>query len=151
MLQRALQYADLGYTTISVGIEWNVDLNTKKLTFKSGWPQSGLPTACYHPHIDPSSNGLAIVTGPKSDLVVIDCDRAKSVNVVDGLDHFHSLVSMNGLPDNTPVALSGSVSRRWCRSCLWPCFHVPCTSHMSNIWLHAQSIPAHQQAGCKIQ
>ena len=56
-----------------------------------------------------SGNGLTIVTGDASDMIVVDVDALKDKEVgkiQDGWPLFSALIDKHGLPDNTPVAIN---------------------------------------------
>lgn len=114
MLGHACLLARKGYTPVSVDLGW--DNNKKKLSFPyKAWQTATPCTPDSHPMVSDSYNGLVLVTGQASDLVVIDTDRAKAgVDAADGLEHFREVVSRRGpLPDNTVVAATGSGGRHY--------------------------------------
>lgn len=116
MLSHACHLSSLGYTPVSVSLSWNHDKNKKELVFPfSAWQTASPCTLTQHPMVSDVYNGLMIVTGKASDVVVIDTDRAKpDEDLEDGLAHFESVLkSRGGLPANTMTAVSGSGGKHY--------------------------------------
>ena len=116
ILNEALRLAALGYTTVSLNVEWDNTKSKKSLKFAmNGWQKAQLPTLEQHPSIMPNHNGLAIVTGLSSDVLAIDADPLKpgEDGVVDGVQHMTDMIISHGLPDGVPLAVTGSGGRHY--------------------------------------
>ena len=115
ILDEALRLSALGYTTVSVNVMW--DGSRKKLTFPSnGWQKAEAPTAASHPHVLEAHNGLAMITGRASDVLVVDADPIKPADgdaLADGIAHMQACAARHGLPDGAPLAATGSGGRHY--------------------------------------
>ncbi|KAG0007943.1 hypothetical protein BGZ80_004048, partial [Entomortierella chlamydospora] len=111
----AQRYVDLGYTAVGINLSWDDDMQQKRFVPKKLWQHATLENwRCY---FDKRDNGIAIVTGEASDLLVVDCDLQKpkdaKSNVRCGMLAFASWVSAKGLPANTPIQESASGGRHY--------------------------------------
>ena len=65
----------------------------------------------YHEFVDYRDNAVAIITGEASDLLVIDADHLKVKEqgiVQDRLQLLNGLIMQHGLPEQTPIQMTGS-------------------------------------------
>lgn len=101
---------DQGHVPIGIRLQWMQQTSKKKIVFKHLWQRTTLGTS--RDFFSPDDNGIALVTGGASDLIIIDCDVLKDSErddgVQDGLVLFQELVQKHGLPENTPVQRTAS-------------------------------------------
>ena len=100
-----------GYTVMGIEISWNVDRNKKDVKFKSNW-QTATPETCLHAFFSKDDQGLAIVTGDKSDVLAVDLDIPKPKDIEqgvgDGLAIVTALIEQHGLHPSVPIARTAS-------------------------------------------
>jgi putative DNA primase/helicase len=100
----AKAFIDMGFVPMGIYLWWDKQANRKKQRFKPMWNRVTFGT--YRDYFQTDDNGIALITGEPSDLIVIDCDvlkeSDKSSGVGDGLAAFQALVREHGLPDHTP-------------------------------------------------
>lgn len=100
----ACQYHELGYTVASCKLRL-ADTGKKDIKFAKSWG-AATRANCLVDYIDDHHNGLIIVTGKASDLLVVDCDTkdpAKS-----GVTKWQQLVQKHGGVTSSPVVRSAS-------------------------------------------
>jgi len=104
----ANSFVALGFVPIGAWIRWDELACRKVFKASSAWQRATLGT--YKEFIDGTHNGLAVVTGEASDLIVIDCDLLKDSekDVRDGVALFKELIDMHEIPENTPIQRSAS-------------------------------------------
>lgn len=106
----ALKYRKLGYISIGLSVRWDSGHQQKRLELPQHWPSATLDTSPQY--FNKHNNGIALLTGDKNDLYVIDCDvlkeKDRELGILDGTDAFKALVDRYGLPDNCPCAQSAS-------------------------------------------
>lgn len=115
MLDAAVLLGEHGFATFSVSLRWNHAKAGKEIHFPfAEWNKAGPATPDHHPLVSDRYNGLAIVTGRASDVLVIDADRAKPGEAcADGVEVMERLAGQQGLPESTLVAHSGSGGRHY--------------------------------------
>lgn len=94
---------------MGIKLFWNDTTNKKGITFKAVWERATLET--YRSFFHGDDNGIALVTGEASDLIVIDVDILKESEqgtVRDGMTFFSNKIKDFGLPDNTPIQKTAS-------------------------------------------
>jgi len=110
----ALDFVRHGYVPIGIHISWNDSTNEKQIVWPNRWTSATLDTSVQY--FSKYNNGIAILTGDKSDLIVIDCDVLKakdaSNGMLDGVEIFKALIDKYGLPE-CPVARSSSGGRHY--------------------------------------
>jgi len=106
---QGLDFAKLGFVSIGVTIAWDDDKNQKNVAFPKRWTSATLES--FDQYFDKHNNGIALLTGDKSDLIVIDCDVLKekdvSLGTLDGVEVFQALIDKYGIP-NCPIAQSAT-------------------------------------------
>ncbi|KAF8976748.1 hypothetical protein BGZ46_007992 [Entomortierella lignicola] len=109
------KYFNLGYTAMKIRLTWDEEAQQKKIMFKKLW-QHATPEN-WRSYFDQRDNGVAIITGEASDLIVVDCDLQKpkdvESNVHCGMLAFTSWIQEKGLPENTPIQESASGGRHY--------------------------------------
>ena len=83
VLSAATEYQEKGYVVVPVLLTED-DKGQKRPIFDKGWQQASL-SGCLDLFGRARYNGLAIKTGPETNLIVIDCDVPKAKDVQDGL------------------------------------------------------------------
>ncbi|KAF8924262.1 hypothetical protein EDD21DRAFT_429505 [Dissophora ornata] len=108
----AKTFTELGLVPVGIRLQWNQQASRKKIEFKPMWQRAKLGT--YKDYFNNEDNGIALVTGEPSDLIVVDCDVQKDSDrdngIQDGMALFGALVEQHGLPENTPIQRSASGS-----------------------------------------
>ncbi|KAF8958825.1 hypothetical protein BGZ46_001883 [Entomortierella lignicola] len=106
----AQKYIKEEFVPMGIHLQWSQENDRKKIGFKPMWPRATLKT--YKDYFSREDNGIALLTGEPSDLVVIDCDVQKDSDrengIQDGIALFANLVEQHGLPENTPIQRSPS-------------------------------------------
>lgn len=86
----------------------------KQFCFKSGWNHCTLDTT--REFIAEHDNGLALITGDRSDVIAVDVDKMKPGDTeegrLDGLQLIDDLIQQHG-PLECPTQLSGSGGRHY--------------------------------------
>ncbi|KAF9424629.1 hypothetical protein BGZ76_003495 [Entomortierella beljakovae] len=105
------RYFDLGYAAVGIKLSWDEEAQQKKIGFKKLWQHATLEN--WREYFEErSDNGVAIITGEASDVIVVDCDLQKpkdlDSNIHCGMLAFTSWVQEKGLPENTPIQESAS-------------------------------------------
>ena len=101
----ACQYHELGYTVATCKLRLNADTNKKDMKFAKSWGAATYSN-CIDDHVDDAHNGMIIVTGKQSDLIVVDCDT-KSVER-SGVIKWKQMVQQHGGDEGAPVVMSAS-------------------------------------------
>lgn len=101
----ARDYHDIGYTVATCKIKANAQTHKKELMFVRAW-HGATRSNCLEDFIDDSHNGLVIVTGHHSDLIVVDCDRKDPSK--DGVNKWNELIAKHGAVPSAPVVKSAS-------------------------------------------
>ena len=83
VLSAAREYQQKGYVVVPVSLTED-DKGHKRPLFDKGWQQASL-SGCLDLFERDRYNGLAIKTGPETNLIVIDCDVPKAKDIQDGL------------------------------------------------------------------
>ncbi len=102
-------FVALNYAVTTCNLTYETEKCKKVLQFKRCWQQATVQS--YHEFVDYRDNAVAIITGEASDLLVIDADHLKAKEqgtVQDGLQLLDSLIMQHGLPDRTPIHITGS-------------------------------------------
>jgi len=111
---QGIEFATLGFVSIGVTIAWDSDKNRKTVVFPKRWTSATIETQGQF--FSRENNGIALLTGDKSDLIVIDCDVLKekdvSLGVLDGVEIFQALIDKFGVL-NCPIAKSTSGGRHY--------------------------------------
>ena len=100
-----------GYAVMGIDISWNPVKNKKDVRFKRNW-QMAIPETCLHTFFSNDDQGLAIVTGDKSDVLAVDFDVLKPKDIEQGVGDalavVHDLIHKHGLHPSVPVAKTSS-------------------------------------------
>jgi len=106
---QGLDFAKLGYVSIGVTISWDDTKKQKNVVFPKRWTSA--TSVNLEQYFDKHNNGIALLTGDKSDLIVVDCDVLKEKDVssgmLNGVEVFQALIDKYGITD-CPVAQSSS-------------------------------------------
>jgi len=109
MESAAIEFARQGFVSVGVTLSWDSEKNQKTLNLPKGWPSATAET--YPQYFSKHNNGIALLTGEKSDLYVVDCDVLKekdiAQNMLDGVEIFSLLIDTFGAV-NCPIARSSS-------------------------------------------
>ncbi len=105
MYETAVRYHEAGYTVASCRLRWKTDTGKKDVNFATAW-KGCTRNNCLIDYVDDAHNGLAIVTGEMSDVIVIDCDRKQPDK--DGVAKWTSMVDENGGLPGVMVAHSAN-------------------------------------------
>src|SRR5579871_1882612 len=104
----ALKFHKLGYISVGLQISWDDTKQQKRLELPKRWPSAILDTTMQY--FNRYNNGIALLTGDKNDLYVVDCDvlkqKDKELNMLDGAEAFQALVDRYKLPEGCPTARS---------------------------------------------
>jgi len=107
MKPAALDYSIQGYVPIGVTLSWDVD--RQQISLPAGWQNATLDTS--KQYFSRENNGIAILTGERSDLIVVDCDvleeKAQPQGMLDGTEIFQAMVDAYGHVD-CPIAKSAN-------------------------------------------
>lgn len=118
LLGAACDYVRQGYACVSAQVVFDDVTGKKKVRQKPEWQQA-TPDTSLDVFFDAAWNGLALVTGDASDMLVVDIDNLKDKEVdkvQDGWKLVSALVDRHGLPPETPIAVTGSGGWHWCFS-----------------------------------
>lgn len=113
MLAHAHRLLAQGYVPVTARLAFDTVTSKKVPSYRQHWQRATATTALEF--CDDCHNALCIVTGV-SDVVVIDADGVKPKevgHVADGLQEFQELAERHGLPEGTPVQVSGSGGRHY--------------------------------------
>ena len=105
MYDTAVRYHEAGYTVASCTLRWKTETGKKDFNFPRAW-KGCTKNNCLEDYVDDAHNGLAIVTGEMSDVIVIDCDRKQPDK--DGVAKWNSMVDENGGLPGVMVAHSAN-------------------------------------------
>jgi P4 family phage/plasmid primase-like protien len=105
MYDAACHYHELGYTVASCKLRLAQDTGKKDIKFAKSWG-AATHANCLVDHIDDAHNGLVIITGKPSDLLVVDCDTKDPAR--SGVTKWLSLVASHGGVSTAPVVRSAS-------------------------------------------
>lgn len=114
-LQAIKQYSSNGYATMSVQVAFNEETGKKRTTFKPGWQKATVDN-CVQEFYDSSWNGVSILTGDTSDLLLLDIDIPKEqevATVLDGRVVMDDLIKAHGLNSKVPQATTASGGRHY--------------------------------------
>ncbi|KAJ2655057.1 hypothetical protein IWW48_005744 [Coemansia sp. RSA 1200] len=94
-------YTSKGYVPTGIVLRWDGDNSRKRMYPKPMWASATIETC--RQYIDCYDNGLMLLTGESSDIVVIDCDKQKpddiAAGIYDGIAIFSSkLPAVNNIP-----------------------------------------------------
>lgn len=100
-----------GYAVMGIQLEWDTNKQQKSMSFKRNW-QTAEPDTCLHLYFQQEDQGLAIVTGDKSDVFVVDLDIPKPQDIQEGFTnaviHVQGLIDQYGLHPSVPTARTAS-------------------------------------------
>jgi len=105
----ATQFKDLELVPMGIRLFWNNTTNKKGIVFKPAWERATLGT--YRSFFHADDNGIALVTGEASDIIVIDVDVLKEPergSVQDGMVFWRDKIKEHGLPEKTPIQKTAS-------------------------------------------
>src|SRR4051812_21129676 len=105
----ATNFRELEVVPMGIRLYWNEATNKKGIVFKTAWERATLGT--YRSFFHADDNGIALVTGEASDIIVIDVDILKESergSVQDGMVMFLDQIKEHGLSDNTPIQKTAS-------------------------------------------
>ena len=105
MYDTASDYQQKGYTVASCSLGWNAKDSRKDLNFCRAW-KGVTHNNCLDDFIDDAHNGLVIITGPRSDVIVVDCDRKQKDK--DGVAKWEELLERHGPINEATVARSAN-------------------------------------------
>lgn len=107
LTQAAKQLQTAGYAVMGIQLGWDPVKGKKHFQFKANW-QMAAPETCLRINFTEDDQGMAIVTGDRSDVFVVDLDVPKPKDIAAGLGNaleiVQQLIDEHGLHPAVPIA-----------------------------------------------